>query len=202
MFNGIVEGTLKLLSKTLNNNSCVMELERLETLDDLKIGGSIAINGVCLTVTELTNYKFVADLMPETLNVTALGDLKPGSIVNYERCMKLSSRIEGHLVKGHVDEIGVIEEIYDEGNAKIIKVSVSENIAPYLIKKGSIAIDGMSITIISVENKYFTVGLIPHTVNNTAARVYKAGTKVNLEVDDMAKYMWNFMQNNLLSKAS
>ncbi|WP_039456609.1 riboflavin synthase [Candidatus Jidaibacter acanthamoebae] len=201
MFNGIVEGTLKLLSKTLNNNSCVMEFERLVTLDDLKIGGSIAINGVCLTVTELTNDKFFADIMPETLNVTALGYLATGNAVNYERCLKLNARIEGHLVKGHIDEIGVIEEIYDEGNAKIIKVSISENIQPYLIKKGSIAIDGMSITIISVGNKYFTVGLIPHTVKNTVARVYKAGTKVNLEVDDMAKYMWNFMQNNLLSKA-
>ncbi|MBA8667690.1 riboflavin synthase [Holosporaceae bacterium 'Namur'] len=202
MFNGIVEGTLKLLSKTLNNNSCVMEFERLETLNDLKIGGSIAINGVCLTVTELTNDKFIADIMPETLNVTALGGLVPGNMVNYERCMKLNSRIEGHLVKGHIDEVGLIEEIYHDGNAKIIKVSISENIQPYLIKKGSIAIDGMSITIISVGNKYFTVGLIPHTVNNTVARFYQAGTKVNLEVDDMAKYMWNFMQNNLLSKAS
>ena len=202
MFNGIVEGTLKLLNKTFDSNSCVMEFERLEILDDLKIGGSIAINGVCLTATKLYDNKFITDVMPETLNVTTLGELTPGSIVNYERCMKLNSRIEGHLVKGHIDEVGVIEEIYHEGNAKIIKISVSENIAPYLIKKGSIAIDGMSITIISVENRCFTIGLIPHTVNNTIACFYQAGTKVNLEVDDMAKYMWNFMQNNLLSKVS
>ncbi len=199
MFNGIVEGTLKVLSKKMGNKCCIMEFERLKSLHDLKVGGSIAINGVCLTVAQLSSSKFTADLMPETVAITNLKNLEVGSMVNYERCLKFDSRIEGHLVKGHVDETGIIMDIHQEGNAKIIKIKVSNKIFHYLITKGSIAIDGMSITIIDIGENYFTIGLIPHTTNYTIANQYKIGTEVNLEVDDMAKYMWNFIQNNLLN---
>jgi riboflavin synthase len=159
-------------------------------LSDLTEGASIAVNGVCLTALDVTPGSFAADLAPETLERSNLGDLAAGSRVNLERPVTPATRLSGHIVQGHVDATGVVESLEDLGAGNWwLKVRVPESLDRYLVHKGSIAIDGISLTIASLENSLVGVTVIPHTMTHTTFGTAKPGSRVNIEVDVLAKHV-------------
>lgn len=194
MFTGLIEeiGTLK--SITAAKESLKITINSQEVLKDVKLGDSIAVNGVCLTVTSFTSNEFVAEVMPETFQKTNLKDLKTGQEINLERSLKVGDRLGGHMVSGHVDDQGKIIDIKTSGIAKIFSIEVTEEISQFLIPKASIAVDGTSLTIVDVENNYFTISLIPHTLDVTIIGSKKIGDYVNIEVDMMGKYVMKFIK--------
>ena len=157
------------------------------------VGGSIAVNGVCLTAATLDEGGFTADVMPETLRRTALGRLAAGSPVNLEPALAFGDEVGGHLVQGHVDGIGRVVDVRDEGNARWLTIEVPAEVRPYCVIKGSIAIDGTSLTIARVEADRIAVSLIPHTLEHTIASGYASGSEVNLEADILAKYVASYV---------
>ena len=161
--------------------------------EDMHIGDSIAVNGVCLTVTNKTKESFTADVMAETLRRSSLGSLKAGSKVNLERAMAANGRFGGHIVSGHIDGTGEIESFVREDNAVWVTVKTPVKLLKYIIEKGSIAIDGVSLTVAYVDNRCFKVSLIPHTAANTILLSKKAGDIVNLENDIVGKYIEKLM---------
>lgn len=195
MFSGIVE-TLGRVLKAKEEGGCLQITVRpLIEFTDLIIGDSLAINGVCLTITEIENNNFSATIVPETLRLTNLGELKEGTWVNLERSLKADGRNGGHHVQGHVDAIGEILEINKDGQqAILLKISIPATSSRYVVSKGYITIDGMSITVIEAEATYFTVTLIPHTLGVTRSKDYQIGTRVNLEVDILGKYVEKLMR--------
>ena len=160
-----------------------------ETLGNSKIGDSIAVNGVCLTVTDLALDRFSMDITPETLRLTNLGNLKIGSPVNLERSVRLMDRVSGHLVQGHVDEVGKILDWKDEGNSSLIRVSISPKSMPYVVYKGSITVDGVSLTIANLLDDSFEISLIPHTKAVTTMGHKQIEDQVNIEVDLIGRYV-------------
>lgn len=198
MFTGIVEGVGEVKKIRAKGKSWQIDIQTPFSVSKEKIGNSIAINGCCLTITEKKKNLFSADLSPETLSCTTLQDLKIGSKVNLERALRLSDPIGGHLVQGHIDGISLIldkKKIESEtGSYLILKFKIPKNLRKYLIKKGSIAIDGVSLTINEIQANQFTVCLIPHTQKKTILQDKKVGDSVNIEVDLMAKYLENFIQ--------
>jgi len=193
MFTGIVEEI-----GTINNlvNS-VLTIQAEKVLTDIKLGDSIAVNGTCLTVVNFTESKFSVDLAPETLRRTTFGDLNPGDTVNLERALSANDRFGGHMVQGHVDATGRVISIRDEGDSSIFRISNPKRLKPYLVEKGFIAIDGISLTIVKVLTSSFTLSVIPYTRINTNLRDQRIGGKVNLEVDILAKYVENLMAQRL-----
>lgn len=192
MFTGIIEETGKILAIT--SNKIIVECNSV--LEDSKFGDSIAVNGVCLTVTNLTNTSFSADISSETLQVTSLGNLKSGCLVNLERAMKADGRFGGHIVSGHIDGIGKIKEIKQNGSFWELKIELPPEQEKYTVKKGSIAIDGISLTIANIEQNVITLAIIPHTFENTNLKEHKKGDFVNIEVDITAKYIENFLSTS------
>nr|WP_084053736.1 riboflavin synthase [Desulfonispora thiosulfatigenes] len=195
MFTGLIEEIGVLKSITAGNESLKVAITASEILIDTKLGDSIAVNGVCLTVISFTNSEFVAQVMPETFHKTNLKELKIGEKVNLERALKVGGRLGGHMVSGHVDGLGKVIDIKTSEIAKIFSIEVKEEIGKYLIPKASIAIDGTSLTIVDVKDNYFTVSLIPHTVDVTILGSKRKGSQVNLEVDMMGKYVEKFINN-------
>ena len=193
MFTGIVEEI-----GTINNlvNS-VLTIQAEKVLTDIKLGDSIAVNGTCLTVVNFTESKFSVDLAPETLRRTTFGDLNPGDTVNLERALSANDRFGGHMVQGHVDATGRVISIRDEGDSSIFRISNPKRLKPYLVEKGFIAIDGISLTIVKALTSSFTLSVIPYTRINTNLRDQQIGGKVNLEVDILAKYVENLMAQRL-----
>ncbi len=189
MFTGLVEemGTLQNLQR--GSRSCVLTIGCHTVLEGSKIGDSIAVNGVCLTVTGLGGGYFTADAMPETLNRSSLGDLVPGSSVNLERAMPADGRFGGHIVSGHIDGTGTITGIRQDDNAVWYTVAAKEEILRYIVEKGSITIDGISLTVAAVNDREFQVSIIPHTQKVTSLREKKQGSIVNLECDIIGKYV-------------
>jgi len=163
-------------------------------LKKLKKGGSIAVNGVCLTVVSLGKTTFSVDVMPETIKKTSLGDLRPGDYVNLERPVSASGLFEGHIVLGHIDQTGTIASIKKEGNSRIFRFKAPPSVLKYLVNKGSVAINGISLTVIKTEKNSFTVGIIPHTWKKTMLRFAKPGDRVNIEVDVLAKHIKKFLK--------
>jgi len=189
MFNGIVEA-VGLIEKTQLNNNCQhFTISHTASFHDLNINDSIAVNGVCLTVTDRQDNTFNVTAVPETLRLTNLKTLSVGSHVNLERPMQLNSRISGHYVQGHVDGIGEILDIQKEGDALLVRISMPASLNQYILNKGYIALDGMSITVIRAEENTFTVTLIPHTQKITIVNQYAVGTMINIEVDILGKYV-------------
>lgn len=189
MFTGIIEeiGTIKSINSTgISSQLCISANKILE---DTKIGDSIAVNGVCLTVTSIKTNLFTADVMAETLRRSNLGSLVPQSKVNLERAMPANGRFGGHIVSGHIDGTGTIVETKPEGNAVWIKINCSDNLLKYIIHKGSITIDGISLTVAKVTDSDFSVSIIPHTAANTTLLQKKSGDVVNLENDVVGKYI-------------
>ena len=163
-------------------------------MDGMKTGDSIAVNGACLTVTEFDNTSFTADVSGETVKRTTLEKLRPGDKVNLERPMKLSDRLGGHLVSGHIDGIGVIRGVERRGGMSVFTFEVQKEIQQYLIQKGSIAIDGISLTVNEVNGNRYTVTVIPHTAEMTTLGFKKTGDIVNLEADMIGKYVEKFIR--------
>lgn len=193
MFSGIVETIGKILQIELINGCKQFTIAPNIKLDDLHIGDSIAINGVCLTITEFTSTNFKVTAVPETLRLTNLDQLIEQQPVNIERSLLPTTRLGGHFVQGHVDGTGKILAITsDHSDAWLVKIGLADSLMIYLVNKGFVTIDGMSITIIHVSSDYFTVTLIPHTQAVTIANQYNVGNLVNIEVDMMAKYIEKF----------
>jgi riboflavin synthase len=155
----------------------------------LAAGDSVAVNGVCLTAVQPRVDGFTADVMPETLRRSSLGPLGPGSEVNLELALRAGDRMGGHVVQGHVDGTGEVESVRDEGNARVVRIAAGPDLLRYVVEKGSIAVDGVSLTVSAVEDEWFEVSLIPETLERTTLGAAAAGSTVNLEVDVLAKYV-------------
>ncbi len=189
MFTGIIEETGRVLSVRRNPaGGAVLEIGAEKIMDDLRIGDSVAVNGVCLTAAALSDAGFSADVTPQTLRMSALGALSAGSAVNLERAMRADGRFGGHIVSGHVDGTGRIESLRREGNSILMRVSAPAKVMRLIVPKGSVAVDGISLTVAVAGKADFTVSLIPHTFSGTALNSKKAGDPVNLENDIIGKY--------------
>ncbi|MDO4960788.1 MAG: riboflavin synthase [Eubacteriales bacterium] len=189
MFTGIVEEKGKIKKVLSGRESGSIELKADKVLKGTKIGDSIAVNGVCLTVTGLNSDSFTADVMPETLRRTNLGSLPIGAEVNLERAMAADGRFGGHIVSGHIDGTGTIKSIKPEGNAVWVSITAEPGILRLIVEKGSICIDGISLTVAYVDDREFRVSVIPHTGSETTLLKKRAGDIVNLENDIVGKYV-------------
>ena len=200
MFTGIVEekGTVKRISR--GQNSCI-EIQADKIFSDIHIGDSIAVNGVCLTVMDFSGNIFTADVMNETFSRSSLGSLRAGSHVNLERAMSANGRFGGHIVSGHIDGTGKIISTRKDDNAVWYKISADKNIIKYIVEKGSIAIDGISLTVAKAERDNFSVSVIPHTSEETILSEKKAGDIVNLENDIIGKYVERFLNSGKTEKS-
>jgi riboflavin synthase len=189
MFNGIVESTGLITATNDAVDARQFIIKPTIRINDLSIGESIAVNGVCLTVTEFKADHFKVTVVAETLRVSNLKHIRLGDNVNLERSLMVSGRISGHFVQGHVDGCGQLISIEREGPALLAKIKYPHKLSPYLVNKGFVAIDGMSITIIEVSAQWFSVTFIPHTQQVTIIGTYKVGQEVNIEVDILSKYV-------------
>ena len=189
MFTGIVEemGTVTQLIRGIKEQRITISCNKI--LEDIHIGDSIAVNGVCLTVVTYDGKSFQADVMNETFLRSVLGALRPGSPVNLERAMAADGRFGGHIVSGHIDGTGTIKSIKKDDNAIWLEIAASKDILDGIVEKGSIAIDGISLTVAAVDNVSFKVSIIPHTLKETVLGVKKVGDTVNLETDVIGKYV-------------
>jgi riboflavin synthase len=194
MFTGIVEeiGAITSMEKTLTGTR--MTVLASTVLGDLKVGDSLSVNGTCLTVVSRNEQGFSVDVSPETLSVTTLSLLAPGSPVNLERAMKLSERIGGHLVAGHVDAVGTIRSRHQENNAIVFTIEAPPEVLRYCVMKGSITVDGISLTINDVSEHGFSVTIIPHTAKMTTLGLKQMKDLVNLEADLIGKYVERLLQ--------
>jgi len=189
MFTGIIEemGIVKNIKR--GSKSAVLQIEARSIMGDVRIGDSIAVNGVCLTATSVSASGFTADVMAETIRRSSLGELNPGSKVNLERAMAANGRFGGHIVSGHIDGTGTVLSLEREENAVWVTISASQEILRLIVEKGSIAIDGISLTVAYVDSKCFKVSIIPHTGEETTLLQKKPGDIVNLENDVIGKYV-------------
>ncbi|CAB4859369.1 MAG: riboflavin synthase [Actinobacteria bacterium] len=197
MFTGIVEERGTVASIEPLSNAAQLAIRGRVVLADVRPGDSIAVNGVCLTVVELGPDYFTADVMDETLKRSSLGSAVAGAEVNLERAARLDSRLGGHLVQGHVDGTGRIESIVPDEHWTVMHVSLPEALNRYVVEKGSITVDGVSLTVVAVDDASFSVSLIPTTLAETTLGVRQVGDVVNLEVDAIAKYVERLMQGRL-----
>jgi riboflavin synthase len=192
LFTGIVEGIGKVLEikqNTKNRSAIRMKVDLGKNSKGLKLGQSVALNGVCLTVTGIDKSKCDFEMIEETTKKTDLGNLKAGGIVNIERSLKVGERLEGHFVLGHVDGVGVIKKIEKKPKEVQIWFEVPKNLARFVVQKGSIAIDGISLTVVDVKKNLASVCLIPHTIDVTNFSTRKIGDKINIETDILGKYL-------------
>ena len=192
MFTGIAEETGKI--QTIREND--IEIECKKVLEGTQIGDSIAVNGVCLTVVQKSENSFKADMSPETFRVTAFKGLKSGTAVNLERAMPANGRFGGHIVSGHIDGTGTITKYTKEENAIWVTIKAPDEILDLIVEKGSICIDGISLTVATVSDQDFQVSIIPHTAKETTLIHKKVGSLVNLENDIVGKYIKKLMENN------
>ena len=192
MFSGIVQGQAILSSK--EDKESIVKMEFATTAFnpvDLDLGASIAINGVCLTATSLNKDSFSVDVSTETLKCTNIGELELGDVVNIEQSLKLGDSIDGHFVFGHVDEVSTVQKIEELNQTKILHFLLSEEGMKFVVKKGSIAINGVSLTVNAVNDSGFEVMIIPHTLEKTTFNEFKKGTRANIEYDMLARYVQN-----------
>ena len=188
MFTGLVETTARIRSVEPDGDGVRLEVET-PLARELEHGDSIAVNGVCLTAVEPRDGSFRADVMAETLRRSSLGPLGAGDEVNVELALRAGDRLGGHMVQGHVDGTGTVEEVRDEGFARVVRIACGPEILRYVVEKGSIAVDGVSLTVASVDDAGFSVSLIPETLERTTLGGAAPGRVVNLEVDVLAKYV-------------
>lgn len=190
MFTGIVEdtGVIKSVDKKDGESTFTISVGKMD-LGEAALGDSIAVNGACLTVTTLHGYEFTVDASHETLSRTTLGALEPGSRVNLERALRSGDRLGGHIVNGHVDGVGQVVSKTKSGGSYVFRFSLPEELAKYVVEKGSVAVDGVSLTVNSTEGNEFTVNIIPFTLAETTFGVLEPGIRVNIECDIIAKYV-------------
>ena len=189
MFTGIVEEVGTVINISKGARECVYTISASKVLSDVSVGDSIAVNGVCLTVTDFDSTSFKADVMNESLRRSNLGDLKNGSKVNLERAMSANGRFGGHIVSGHIDGTGVLISYEREANAVWLTVGADESLMRYIIMKGSVALDGVSLTVARLYKDAFAVSLIPHTGEETTLLDKKRGDRINIECDIVGKYV-------------
>ena len=194
MFTGIIEelGTIRRVD--LAGGGLRLGVEAKRVVEDLRPGDSISLNGVCLTVVESGPLSFTVEAVEETLRRTTLGELRVGDRVNLERALRLSDRLGGHLVTGHIDGVGHIQALRPEGNSTRFYIEVPQDMVPYLIVKGSVAVDGVSLTVVDIEDSRFSVSIIPFTAQNTTFGLRRVGDRVNIELDLIGKYVARLMQ--------
>jgi len=211
MFTGLIEEIGEVKFKSQKNNSLILGIKGEKITEDSKVGDSICVDGVCLTISNIKNGVLFFDVMAETLRVSTLNNLRIGNQVNLERALKVDARFGGHFVSGHTDGIGKIIQITSKGNSKEMKIATPaydlqgqayysdsqrlrriatpSDFTQFIVPKGSIAVDGVSLTVVKVEMDYFTVALIPHTLENSTLGMRRQGDKVNIELDILAKYV-------------
>jgi riboflavin synthase len=189
MFTGIIEEIGEVFQIQQGAKSLKIKIKASKVIEDVSVGDSIAVNGICLTVCEFNDNTFSADVMAETIRKSSMSGLKMGSRVNLERAMSANGRFGGHIVSGHIDGIGKIENIKPEDNAIWFTISTTKDLSKYIVKKGSIAIDGISLTVADVKGDVFKVSIIPHTAKETILSIKKSGDVVNLECDIVGKYI-------------
>ncbi len=194
MFTGIIEETGRISAIKRGVKSSALQIAANRIFDDLKTGDSVAVNGVCLTVTKIENRIFCADVMSETLSRSSLGELRQNSPVNLERAMAADGRFGGHIVSGHIDGTGTVMRIERDDNAVWYTIKAPEKIMTYIVEKGSVAIDGISLTVAKAGRDNFSVSVIPHTMRETILYTKRVGSKVNLENDIVGKYVERFVQ--------
>lgn len=193
MFTGIVEEVGKIIDVKKGANSSRLIIGAEKIFSDMNVGDSVAVNGVCLTVTDFEKNMFWADVMSETLSRSSLGSLKKGSLVNLERAMAANGRFGGHIVSGHIDGTGVIKSMKKDDIAVWVSISAPKNILKFIVEKGSVALDGISLTVAEIGDDEFKVSVIPHTGGNTSLLLKKAGDIVNIENDIIGKYVERLM---------
>ncbi len=194
MFTGIIEGFGSISGVRSTGWGKRLAIEADFLLDQTKIGDSISVNGACLTAVEIDGRRFEVDVSPETLHITTFDKAKVGDRVNLERSLRLSDRIDGHLVAGHVDGTGIIKQREPLSNAIIVTIAVAESLARYMIAKGSVAVDGVSLTVNDCDNSSFSVSIIPHTAKLTTIGFKSRGDRVNIEADMIGKYVERFVR--------
>jgi riboflavin synthase len=195
MFTGIIEEIGNIANIQRTGESFVLTIEAKSILEDVHLGDSIAVNGVCLTVTSFTGKQFTVDVMPETVKATSLNAIKRGSKVNLERAMAAGGRFGGHFVSGHIDGTGIIKSKQSVQNAVYYEIEAEPEVLKYMIVKGSVAVDGTSLTVFAVTETSFTLSLIPHTLSETVLGLKGSGDIVNLECDMLGKYVGYFLTN-------
>ncbi len=191
MFTGIVEelGKLKRKERKSGINTLLISISKKDFLSNVQVGDSILVNGVCLTVIKLGNLDFTVEFMPETEKITTITNWKTGQILNLEKSLRPNRGLDGHIVQGHIDGIGQVSNISIKGNNRVIKISASPELLKFIVKKGSIAIDGISLTVSDVNRDSFEVSIIKHSFENTNLKSLKPGAKVNIETDIIGKYV-------------
>jgi len=188
VFTGIIEEIGRIKNIRSNYGNSLLEIQAQKVISDAKIGSSIAVNGICLTVVEIKKTGFIAEVIKETLLRSNLSGIKTGQSVNLERPLKANGSFDGHIVMGHADGTGKIREIKKEKGSWLATVEISSGLAVYIVNKGSIAVDGISLTVTECKGDIFTLNVIPHTIENTTLKERISGDKVNIEVDVIAKY--------------
>ncbi len=190
MFTGIVEtmGVLRAMEPVGGDSRLRIEAREMD-MSDVAIGDSIAVNGVCLTATEIAGDGFAADVSGETLDATTLGGLRPGARVNLEKALTPATRLGGHLVSGHVDGVATVAAVAEDARSTRVDIDAPEALARYIARKGSVTVDGISLTVNEVSGRRFSLNIVPHTQQVTTSGEWCAGTRVNLEVDIIARYL-------------
>ncbi len=194
MFTGIIQsiGTIQDMQPRGGDMRLTINTGKLD-MSDIALGDSIAVNGVCLTAIEFDAHSYSADVSRETLSLTSLGQLERSSEVNLEKALTMETRLGGHLVSGHVDGLGEVIERYDDGRSVRFRIKAPDELAKYISMKGSICIDGISLTVNKVDGALFDINIVPHTIEETIIKHYSTGSKVNLEVDVIARYLERLM---------
>lgn len=200
MFTGIIEGSGTVKGIESKGQGKVLHISCDLDLSESKTGDSIAVNGVCLTAVSIEKNSFTVDVAPETIDRTTFKHLTAGEKVNLERALRLSDRLDGHLVSGHIDGTGKIRSIKKQSNALIITIDVSDTLAADMIEKGSVAIEGISLTINSCSDNDFEISIIPHTANITTIGLKRPGDRVNIETDMIGKYVRKIVKSNVPAK--
>ena len=193
LFTGIVEEVGRVIYLNRNDSGNKMKIEAKKTLLGLKIGDSVAVNGICLTVVQIEDRAFTVDVMNETIKRSSMKLLHVGSVVNLERAMAAGGRFDGHIVTGHIDGIGTIYEKKNDGIAVWYTIKTSNDILKYIVKKGSVCLDGVSLTVAEIDDKSFKVSIIPHTLTETTLNNFDVGMIVNIENDIISKYIEKFL---------
>ncbi|MCF6265341.1 MAG: riboflavin synthase [Desulfuromusa sp.] len=200
MFTGLIQSVGKVHSLKRQGDSAQLQISNHFSDADLQLGESIAVNGACLTVTAWTRSNFTVDISPETMNCTTLGALQPNQRVNLERALSLADRLGGHLVSGHIDCVATVRRRYQDQNSIRFEFAVPSEVMRYLVEKGSVAVDGISLTVNKVEQNMFSVAVIPHSLEMTTLSNCREGSQVNIETDLLGRYVERLLQGQMTTK--
>lgn len=194
MFTGLIEDVGRVESLAINKQSAVLTVESGLAVRGIPLGASIAVNGACLTVVQKGKGSIAFDVSPETLERTSFASIKPGTLLNLERSMRLEDRLGGHLVTGHVDGVGIVHSLEKKGDFTLFSFRVAQRLGSLLVSKGSVAVDGISLTVNRCSPRDFNVAIVPFTLQHTNLRARRVGDKVNIETDLIGKYVYKFSQ--------